>query len=214
MVERLWVRIKSKLKMAQSDVVIPVEEGKEGGETSEKLSILTRLKNFLLQNFLPIGTVISVIFGIFLPQPAVYLSQRIPVVKISVITLFFIVGLRVRLVEAKSAVKSYKEVAFGLLLALFVAPSVSINVLNQIPYFGSFIGDGQSLKNSSNNSYEEMPIFGPEEFRLGLQIYYMCPSAPATSLIMVSYIIIRVRSAFSLVASCVLLKYTRTDDVN
>ena len=28
------------------------------------------------------------------------------------------------------------------------------------------------------------------------------------------YIIIRVRSAFSLVASCALLKYTRTDDVN
>ena len=28
------------------------------------------------------------------------------------------------------------------------------------------------------------------------------------------YIIIRVRSAFSLVASCVFLKYTRTDDVN
>ena len=28
------------------------------------------------------------------------------------------------------------------------------------------------------------------------------------------YIIIRDRSAFSLVASCVLLKYTRTDDVN
>ena len=27
------------------------------------------------------------------------------------------------------------------------------------------------------------------------------------------YIIIRVHSAFSLVASCVLLKYTRTDDV-
>ena len=28
------------------------------------------------------------------------------------------------------------------------------------------------------------------------------------------YTIIRVRSAFSLVATCVLLKYTRTDDVN
>ena len=28
------------------------------------------------------------------------------------------------------------------------------------------------------------------------------------------YTIIRVHSAFSLVASCVLLKYTRTDDVN
>ena len=32
--------------------------------------------------------------------------------------------------------------------------------------------------------------------------------------VMVIYIIIRVRSAFSLVASCVLLKYTRTDDVS
>ena len=32
--------------------------------------------------------------------------------------------------------------------------------------------------------------------------------------IIIYYIIIRVRSAFSLVASCVLLKYTRTDDVN
>ena len=29
-----------------------------------------------------------------------------------------------------------------------------------------------------------------------------------------NYIIIRAYSAFSLVASCVLLKYTRTDDVN
>lgn len=173
--------------MAQSDVVIPVEEGKEVSEISDKLSILTRLKNFFLRNFLPIGTVIAVIFGIFLPQPAVYLSQRIPVVKTSIVALFFTIGLRVRLVEAKSAIKSYKEVMFGLLLAQFVAPSVSINVLNQIPYFGSFIGDGQGLKNSSNNSSsEEMPIFGPEEFRLGLQIYYMCPSAPATSLIMVS----------------------------
>ena len=32
--------------------------------------------------------------------------------------------------------------------------------------------------------------------------------------IILNCIIIRVHSAFSLVASCVLLKYTRTDDVN
>ena len=35
-----------------------------------------------------------------------------------------------------------------------------------------------------------------------------------TSYIIIYYIIIRVHSAFSLVASCVLLKYTRTDDVS
>lgn len=172
--------------MAHSDVVIPVEEGKEADVISGKQSTFRTLKNFLLRNFLPIGTVICIIFGIFLPQPAVYLSKRIPVIKISVIALFFTVGLRVRFVEAKSAAKSYKEVVVGLLLVLFVAPAVSINVLGQMPYFGPFVGNVEGLKNSSNNSFEEMPILGPEEFRLGMQIYYMCPSAPATSLIMVS----------------------------
>ena len=175
--------------MAYSDVVIPVEEGKEADVISGKQSGPTfrTLKNFLLRNFLPIGTVISIIFGIFLPQPAVYLSKKIPVIKISIIALFFTIGLRVRFVEAKSAAKSYKEVVVGLLLVLFVAPAISINVLGQIPYFGPFVGNVEGLKNSSiNNSFEEMPILGPEEFRLGMQIYYMCPSAPATSLIMVS----------------------------
>ena len=164
--------------MAQSDVVIQVEERKEANEISTKLSILTRLKNFVLRNFLPIGTMISVIFGIFFPQPAVYLSQEIPSVKIC--SLFYH-----WFVEAKYAVKTCKEVMLGLLLVLFVAPSVSINVLNQITLFGSFVGDVQGLKNSSNNPSKEILICGPGEFRLALQIYFICPSTPATSLIMV-----------------------------
>ena len=128
----------------QSDVT-SMEQEKEANEISGKLSISTRFRNFFLRNFLPIGTMISVIFGLFLRQPAVYLSQEIPAVKICVIALFSTIGLRIRLAEAKSAVKSYKEVILGLLLVLFVAPSVSINVLNQIPYFGLFIGDNQGL---------------------------------------------------------------------
>ena len=124
--------------MTQSDVIISVEQEKEADEISGKLSTSTRFRNFFLRNFLPVGTMISVIFGLFLPQPAVYLSQEIPAVKICIIALFSTIGLRVRLAEAKSAVKSYKEVILGLLLVLFVAPSVSINVLNQIPYFGLY----------------------------------------------------------------------------
>ena len=171
--------------MTQPDEIISVEQEKEANEICGKLSTSTRFRNFFLRNFLPIGTMISVIFGLFLPQPAVYLSQEIPVVKICIIALFSTIGLRVRLSEAKSAVKSYKEVILGLLLVLFVAPSVSINMLNQIPYFGLFIGDNHGLGISSNNSSQIMPIFGPGEFRLALQIYYMCPSAPAAALIMV-----------------------------
>ena len=148
-------------------------------------STLTRLKNFCMRNYLPIETIFSIIIGIFLPQPAVYLSQRIPVAKICIIVLFFTIGLRLRFVEAKPAVKFYKEVVVGLLLVLFVGPIFATNVLNQVPYFGSLIGDEQNSRNSSNSS-EEMAILGPEEFRLALQIYCMCPTAPATSLILVS----------------------------
>jgi hypothetical protein len=172
--------------MAQSDVVVEVVQAKEADEDFEKPSILTSYKNFCMRHMLPIGTIFSVIIGILLPQPAVYLSQRLPVAKICIIVLFLTIGLRLRLVEAKSAVKFYKEVVFGLLLVLFVGPVFATNVLNQVPYFGSFIGDEQNLRNSSNNSSDEMAILGPEEFRLALQIYYMCPSAPATSLILVS----------------------------
>ena len=164
--------------MAQSDVVVEVEQAKEADENVEEhASILTRLKNFCMKNFLPMGILFAVIIGIFLPQPAVYVSKRIPVTKICIIVLFFTVGLRLRLVEAKSAVKAYKDVLVGVVLVLFVGPIVGTNVLNQVPYFGSLI-DEQALKNSSNNITAETSVLGPEEFRLGLQIYSMCPSAP------------------------------------
>ena len=122
--------------------------------------------------------------GISLPQPAIYLSERIPVVKICIIVLYFTLWLRLRLVEAKSAVKSYKKVIVGLLLVLFIGPIISTKVLNQVPNFGSFICEYEN--NNTNGSTEEMQILGPEEFRLAIQIYCMCPSAPATSLILVS----------------------------
>ena len=172
------------MKMAQSEVIVNVEQAKEACEESEKPSFLAKLKNFCMRQFMPIGIIISIIVGIFLPQPAVYLSERIPVVKICIIVLFFTIGLRLRLVEAKSAVKSYKEVIVGLLLVLFIGPIISTNVLNQVPNFGSFIGDYEN--NNTNGSTDEMEILGPEEFRLAIQIYCMCPSAPAASLILVS----------------------------
>ena len=53
-------------------------------------------------------------------------------------------------------------------------------------------------------------------FTLISSILSLCIAAIAVLLyvLYVIYTIIRVHSAFSLVASCVLLKYTRTDDVN
>ncbi|CAB4040487.1 Hypothetical predicted protein [Paramuricea clavata] len=133
--------------MAQSDVVVEVVQAEEADEDFKKTSILTSFKNFCMRNYLAIGIILSIIIGIFLPQPAIYLSQRMPVAKICIIVLFLTIGVRIRLVEAKSAVKFYKEVVVGLLLVLFVGPIFATNVLNQVPNFGSLIGDEQNLRN-------------------------------------------------------------------
>ena len=171
--------------MAQSDVVVEVVQAEEADEDFDKPSILTSFKNFCMRNYIAIGIILSIIIGIFLPQPAVYLSQRMPVAKICIIVLFLTIGVRIRLVEAKSAIKFYKEVIVGLVLVLLVGPIFATNVLNHVPNFGSLIGNEQNWRNSSNSS-NEMAILGPEEFRLALQIYCMCPTATATSLILVS----------------------------
>lgn len=184
---KITVYVPKCIKMSQPNVVVEVDETKEANGNPAKPNIITRLKNFCIRNFLPIGIVLSIIIGILLPQPAVYLSQRVPVVKVCIIVLFFVIGLRLRVMEAKSAVKSYKEVVVGLLLVLFVGPVFATVVISKIPYFGSLIGDELNLKNTTNNNMtDDKRILGPEEFRLGLQIYLMCPSAPAASLALVS----------------------------
>ena len=187
MCTKITIYVQKCIKMSQPNVVVEVDETKEANGNPAKPNILTRFKNFYIRNFLPIGIVLSIIIGILLPQPAVYLSQRIPVAKICIIALFFVIGLRLRVMEAKSAVKSYKEVVVGLFLVLFVGPVIATVVISKIPYFGSLIGDGLNLKNTTNNNMtDDQRILGPEEFRLGLQIYLMCPSAPAASLALVS----------------------------
>lgn len=167
---------------SQADVAVEVTEKEE---SEEKLSIFVRFRNFYMRNFLPNGIVLSIIVGMLLPQPAVFVSQRIPIVKICIIVLFFTIGLRLRFLEAKTAARSYKEIALGLFLIIFVGPVFSTCVLNHVPEFGSYVGNNQNLKNNSNYTSEENALLGPEEFRLALQIYLMSPNTPATSLIMV-----------------------------
>jgi hypothetical protein len=166
-------------------VAVEVEPAEEAGENVEKFSVWSSLKNFCLKNFLAIGMVLSVI--IFLPQPAVFLNERMPVIRICIIILNFIIGIRLRLVEAKTAVKSYKEIAVASFLILFVGPVIGATVMNTVPQFGSFLHDSHNSRNSSNISSEETPILGPQEFRLSLQIYLMCPNPLAATMIFVSW---------------------------
>lgn len=170
------------------------EKTNENAEETERTS--AKIRSFIMRQFLPIGILFSIPVGIFFPQPAVCLKQRIPVVKICVIVVYFSIGLRLRFQEAKSAMKCYKEVLVGLIWILFVGPVSGNGVLNTIKQFGPLIGNFGDLvlRNASNSTEKtyanitvvEMPVLGPEEFRLALQIFCMCRPGMATSLIMVS----------------------------
>lgn len=169
------------------------EERKNKHVGKKELSLLFRLKKVVLRQFLSIGIVLSIILGTFVPQPAVYLNKWIHLAKVCLLVMMFTIGLRLQFREAKSAIKSYRLVLLSLILVLIVRPIISVNILNQIQQFGPFIEKNgvRTFKNTSSNgsAHEGIPILGPEEFRLALQILSMCPSPIASSVIMVSLLI-------------------------
>ena len=148
--------------------------------------------HIISRHFLPLGTIFVVLFDIFVPQPAVYLGQKLPLIKILIVAIFLMFGLGFRLAEVKSAIRSYKEMAFGFAFVLFVTPLIGTNILKLVPQFGKLIGADDDVQgnltetNSGNFSIRQLPIFGPEEFRIGLQIFCICPCSTAFCTLMVS----------------------------
>ena len=145
---------------------------------------------FISKHFLPIGTLLIIPLGIIFPSPAVYLQGKLPVVKICIVTLFFVIGMRFRLTEIHSALRCYKETALGLIVVLFVTPVVGTKLM-MLPNFQKVQWSDLHAENiTSNNSWSiELPDFGPEEFRIGLQIFCVSPCASAFPTVVVSLIL-------------------------
>ena len=145
---------------------------------------------FISKHFLPIGTLLIIPLGIIFPSPAVYLQGKLPVVKICIVTLFFVIGMKFRLTEIHSALRCYKETALGLIVVLFVTPVVGTKLM-MLPNFQKVQWSDLHAENiTSNNSWSiELPDFGPEEFRIGLQIFCVSPCASAFPTVVVSLIL-------------------------
>ena len=141
---------------------------------------------FISKHFLPIGTLLIIPLGIIFPTPAVYLQGKLPVVKMCIVTLFFVIGMKFRLKEIHSALHFYKETTLGLFIVLFLTPVIGTKLL-MLPEFRVVPRLGLSAANISNNSWSiELPDFGPEEFRIGLQIFSVSPCASAFPTVVVS----------------------------
>ena len=145
---------------------------------------------FISKHFLPIGTLLIIPLGIIFPSPAVYLQGKLPVVKICIVTLFFVIGMKFRLTEIHSALRCYKETALGLIIVLFATPVVGTKLM-MLPNFQKVQWSDLHAENITlNNSWSiELPDFGPEEFRIGLQIFCVSPCASAFPTVVVSIIL-------------------------
>ncbi|XP_028401739.1 probable sodium/metabolite cotransporter BASS4, chloroplastic [Dendronephthya gigantea] len=139
------------------------------------------IAGFISKHFLPIGTIFIILFGILFPAPAVYVQAKVPVVKMCIITLFFIIGTKFPLKEIRSALHCYKETGLGVIAVLLLTPVIGTKLL-MIPQFrelhpSRFYPNKTTF--NSTRSILELPDFGPEEFRIGLQIFCVSPCASA-----------------------------------
>ena len=170
---------------------------------------------FISKHFLPIGTIFIICIGILIPAPAVYLNGKLPVVQMCIITLFFVIGTKFRLTEIKSALNCYKEIALGIFVVLFLTPVFGTKLL-MLPKFRELPRSNLHAANiTSNNSWSiELPDFGPEEFRIGLQIFCVSPCASAFPTVVVRFLICNItcnaiRPFHYISSACSIYMYTK-----
>ncbi|XP_028416099.1 uncharacterized protein LOC114539686 [Dendronephthya gigantea] len=103
-----------------------------------------------------------------------------------IVTLFFVIGAKFRLTEIRSALRCFKETLLGIIVVLFVTPVVGTKLLT-LPSFRDFAQSGLKANETLNNSWSiQLPDLGPEEFRIGLQIFCVSPCASAFPTVVVT----------------------------
>ena len=92
--------------MSSCEIDIKEREEKSDRNETEKKNVLNSIGNIISRHFFPLGTVFVILFGVFIPQPAVYLGKKLPLIKILIVAILLMFGLRFRLAEVKSAIRS------------------------------------------------------------------------------------------------------------
>ena len=180
------------MSSCETDIKERNERSDINSETEQKTNTLKTIGNVVSRHFFPLGSVFVILLGIFVPQPAMHLGKNLPLIKICIVAIFIMFVLRFRFADVKSAIRSYREMAFG--FVLFVTPLIGTNILKIVPQFGKLLGADDDVQgnlteiNSVNFSARQQAIFGPEEFRIGLQLFCISPCSSSFSTIMVSNI--------------------------
>ena len=95
-------------------------------------SLARAFSRFLRENYLPLGLVLGMTLGFLFPAPGLRAAD-LGVTSLATAGIFLISGLSLKREEATRALKSWKEVAFGLLSILVITPLLAAPLAASIP---------------------------------------------------------------------------------
>lgn len=174
------------------------EEEEEVSVTLPKLPLYKRVLDFLYRNYLPLGLIFLVFFGILVPAPGVFLSKY-PTHYICIVGLFLHSGIKLRTGEIKDAFRAYKALLLQIIIIMFLTPLIGVKLTELLP-FGGRVGkefsNEQNGTMNSNSTQEKMnhshveatvhSVLGPEAFRTGIQMYFIVPCTISAGVVLVS----------------------------
>ena len=75
------------MSSCETDIKERNERSDINSETEQKTNTLKTIGNVVSRRFFPLGSVFVILFGIFVPQPAMHLGKNLPLIKICIVAI-------------------------------------------------------------------------------------------------------------------------------
>lgn len=149
-----------------------------------KLLFKTKVIPFLFKHFLVIGILVALLIGFVAPEAGAWVGSFKGSSYICVIVIFLHSGLKLKTAELKSVVKEYKPLIWGLLSITIFSSIIGTKLSQLLPF-------EETVSNNKNRNDSKTSIFGPKEFLLGLEFYYISPCAIASGIVLASIVLLK-----------------------
>ncbi|XP_032240882.2 probable sodium/metabolite cotransporter BASS4, chloroplastic [Nematostella vectensis] len=157
-----------------------------------------RIRQLALKNFLPLGLVFLVGFGILVPAPGVFLSE-FPTHYICIVGIFLHSGLKLRTGEIRDTIRAYKALIYQILVIMLLTPIIGVKLTELLPFGreallssrSSSTNDGINRTskmgmNESGRTSQKNAVLGPAEFKTGIELYLIVPCTISAGVVLVS----------------------------
>lgn len=166
-------------------------------EQKPRETLLRRILNFTIKNYLPLSLIFLVFFGILVPAPGAFLGQY-PAHYVCIVGLFLHSGVKLRTGEIKEALRAYRALLLQIVIILFLTPVIGVSLTGILPFEGKMVDPSkqthsnnftnitQESHNETNEESVEMSVLGPEAFKIGVQMYFIVPCTISAGVVLVS----------------------------